>query len=124
MEWATVTGLALNGTNGVFARRFDLGGSDGNVFQVNTVAEGDQQHSSVAMDADGDFIITWESFQDRLASPADDVPNSFGVYAQRYSRGSPRRRAGIPRRSRRVGQRVRSQQDNGLGSAIPVGGHG
>ena len=81
-------GAGVNGTNGVFARRFDLGGSDGNVFQANTVAEGDQQHSSVAMDADGDFIITWESFQDRTDGSSTDVPDSFGIYAQRYARGS------------------------------------
>ncbi|MGD9128269.1 MAG: hypothetical protein PVH19_12905, partial [Planctomycetia bacterium] len=56
------------------------------VFQVNTFAENDQQHSAVAMDTDGDFIITWESFQEKPAVGAGpDSPVTFGIYAQRYA---------------------------------------
>ena len=39
------------------------------------------------MDADGDFMITWESFQERpVANQGDDAANSYGIYAQRYVR--------------------------------------
>ncbi len=61
-----------------------------NDFKVNTFTANDQQHSQVAMDAAGDFAIAWESFQDRpsVGSGLPDVPNSYGIYAQRYARAS------------------------------------
>lgn len=87
-------GPGANGENGVFARRFDkyMGDSsasttttDYEVFQVNTFVQGAQQHSSVAMDSDGDFIITWESYQEKPTSGTGaDSPSSYGIYAQRY----------------------------------------
>ena len=43
------------------ARRFSSGGTAGDEFQVNTSSSGDQQYPSAAMDADGDFVITWAS---------------------------------------------------------------
>ena len=83
-------GAGAGGLNGVFARRYnfsyDYDYPPSNEFQVNTFTERDQQHSRIAMDADGDFVITWESFQDRPQSPGDDVATSFGIYAQRYAR--------------------------------------
>ena len=54
-------GAGLTGVNGVFARRFSGSAAMGDEFQVNTYAEGDQEAPSVAIDADGDFVITWES---------------------------------------------------------------
>ncbi|MCA9098993.1 MAG: hypothetical protein KDA36_11425, partial [Planctomycetaceae bacterium] len=45
-------------------------------FQVNTFTTGVQWHPSIAMDADGDFVITWQS-------PNQDG-SGYGVYAQRY----------------------------------------
>jgi len=84
------------GTQEVFARRYtfatNVGGSApvdnqpvADEFQVNSFNRGTQQHSQVAMDADGDFVITWESFQD-VPTVSSDQPNSFGVYAQAYVR--------------------------------------
>ncbi|MGA2061003.1 MAG: hypothetical protein ABSG67_11015, partial [Thermoguttaceae bacterium] len=84
-------GAGVNGQNGVYARRFNADGSaGGNDFLVNTFTTNNQQHSQVAMDAAGDFVIAWESFQDRPAvgSSLPDVPNSYGIYAQRYARAS------------------------------------
>ncbi len=80
-------GAGANGLNGVYARRFT---SDGNAssgdFRVNTTTANNQQHSKAAMDADGDFVIAWESFQDRPSSNLlPDSPNSYGIYAQRYA---------------------------------------
>lgn len=81
-------GPGVNGLNGIFAQRGnDLGNFIGGEFLVNTFTANDQQHSSVAMDADGDFIVTWESFQERpTPGTGEDVANSFGIYAQRYVR--------------------------------------
>jgi hypothetical protein len=63
---------------GIYARRYDSQGGerDSSEFRVNTVTAGDQYISSIAMDADGDFVITWQSyFQDGYGD---------GVYARRY----------------------------------------
>lgn len=45
-------------------------------FLVNMETISHQSNSSIAMDADGDFVISWQSF-------AQDGSN-YGVYAQRY----------------------------------------
>ncbi|MFW5692658.1 MAG: hypothetical protein ACOCWL_00435, partial [Thermoguttaceae bacterium] len=78
---------------GVFAKRYNADGTPIEFdvdddpatdpvgeFQVNTFTPGKQQHSKVAMDADGDFTVVWESVQDQ--SGGSDA--SFGIYAQRY----------------------------------------
>jgi len=66
---------------GVYAQRYNAAGvTQGGEFRVNTTTASNQQYSTVAMDADGDFVVTWSSFgQDNI----DDM--SFGVYAQRYN---------------------------------------
>ncbi len=86
-------GAGVEGENGIYARRFDAEGNAlSDEFLVNTFADGNQQYSHVAMDIDGDFAIVWESFQDRPLPPYTganvdpDVPNSYGIYAQRYAR--------------------------------------
>lgn len=87
-------GYGSGGMNGIFARRFDAQGNPltGPLgqplpeFQVNVYADNNQQRSSVSMDADGDFVVVWESFQD---SPAGGgTPSSYGIYARRYARNS------------------------------------
>jgi hypothetical protein len=68
---------------GVYAQRFDAKGvPQGPEFRVNTYTAGDQMYPSVAMDAGGDFVITWSSYgQDG---------SGWGVYAQRYDQnGNP-----------------------------------
>jgi len=50
--------------------------------RVNTLTTGSQKDPTIAMDADGDYVITWQSF--------DQDGDNYGVYAQRYSA------AGIP----------------------------
>ncbi len=70
-------------SRGVFAQRYDAAGvAQGSEFQVNTFTTGWQERPSVAMDADGDFIVAWHS------NGQDDPSNvyDFGVYAQRYDR--------------------------------------
>lgn len=67
---------------GVFARLYNSSASPlGTDFRVNTTTTGDQADPAVAMDADGDFVITWVSDQQ---GTADDI------YGQRYnSSGQP-----------------------------------
>jgi len=99
ITWTSVTArpdgedesVGLDGTQDVFARRF-VANAAGTVFAtaqfgVNTTLRGTQQHSQVAMDADGDFVITWESFQD-LSASGGNQPNSLGVYSQAYVRNA------------------------------------
>ncbi|HEY9844151.1 MAG TPA: fibronectin type III domain-containing protein, partial [Candidatus Obscuribacterales bacterium] len=48
---------------GIFGRRFAAGDSTGSSeFQVNTYTTGRQQRPAVAMDADGDFVVSWLSY--------------------------------------------------------------
>lgn len=73
-----------DGSNdGVFAQRFDaVGNRVGNEFRANTNTEFFQGAPVVAVDADGDFTIAWETFFQ------NDSP--FDIYAQRFDRtGSP-----------------------------------
>lgn len=65
---------------GVFAQRYAASGVPvGEEFRVNRTTTGAQLAPSVAVDADGDFIVAWQSFgQDESGS---------GIYAQRYAGG-------------------------------------
>ncbi|MEX2141892.1 MAG: hypothetical protein WD894_21685, partial [Pirellulales bacterium] len=70
--------LQDGGGQGIYGQRFDSTGlAQGAEFLVNTTTANDQMHSQVAMDSDGDFVITWSSnLQDT---------GGWGVYAQRYN---------------------------------------
>ncbi len=63
---------------GVYAQRYNSAGSVvGPEFRVNTTTNQDQEGPSVAMDPDGDFVVTWSSWiQDG---------SLYGIYAQRYN---------------------------------------
>lgn len=58
----------------VFAAPGDVEGSE---FLVNSHTASHQRKPSIAMDADGDFVVSWQSYNQ------DD--DGYGVYAQRYS---------------------------------------
>ena len=75
----TWTSSAQDGSgDGIYAQRFTADGTTaGSEFLVNTVTSMDQSNSSIAMDADGDFVITWTS------STQDG--SGFGIYAQRFN---------------------------------------
>ncbi|ODN67244.1 hypothetical protein [Methylobrevis pamukkalensis] len=63
---------------GVFAQRYNASGeAQGSEFQVNTYTSSAQAVASVAMDADGDFILTWTS--------SGQDGSSSGIFAQRYN---------------------------------------
>ncbi|WP_109831263.1 putative Ig domain-containing protein [Reichenbachiella versicolor] len=74
-----VSWIGPDGSNsGVYARRFNANGvALGDEFLVNTETSDNQYRSAVAMDADGDFVITWQS--------ANQDGDDWGIYAQRYN---------------------------------------
>jgi hypothetical protein len=51
--------------------------AQGGEFRVNTTPTGDQMESAVALDATGNFIITWSS--------NGQTGNTWGIYGQRYN---------------------------------------
>jgi len=61
---------------GIYGQRFNSSGqTQGSEFRVNTSTTNLQMAPSVAMDGDGNFAVTWHSYQG---------PN-YDVYAQRYN---------------------------------------
>ena len=63
---------------GVYAQRFDAAGvAQGGEFLVNTATAGYQGSPTIAMDADGDFVIAW-------VANGQDPDASLGIYAQRF----------------------------------------
>jgi hypothetical protein len=69
--------------SGVYARRFAAAGTAlTGEFLVNETTAGNQYILAVAADADGDFVIAWES--------AGQDGDGYGVYARRYdAAGTP-----------------------------------
>lgn len=63
---------------GIFAQRYNAAGvAQGSEFQVNTYTPLYQSHSSVAMDASGNFVVAWDSLE--------QDGSGDGVYAQRFN---------------------------------------
>lgn len=63
---------------GIYARRYNsAGAAQGNEFLINGTTTGDQLRPSVAVDANGNFVVAWQS--------AAQDGNGFGVYARRFS---------------------------------------
>src|SRR5204862_7336488 len=63
---------------GIFAQRCRFDGvPQGAEFRVNTTTAADQSSPAVAMDADGDFIVVWQS--------VNQDGDGLGVYGQRFN---------------------------------------
>lgn len=63
---------------GVYARRFNAAGQpQGGEFLVNQYTTSSQAYSAVAIDADGDFTVAWQS--------NGQDGSGYGIYARRYS---------------------------------------
>jgi len=77
VTWTSYGGQDGSG-DGVYAQRYNAAGAaQGSEFQVNSYTTNNQRNSTVAMDADGDFVVTWTSYtQDGSRD---------GIYAQRYN---------------------------------------
>ncbi|MHC5858254.1 NHL repeat-containing protein [Nostoc sp.] len=71
------TGQDASGS-GIYAQRYNSAGvAVGSEFRVNNTTSGDQNNSTIAIDADGDFVVSWQSYgQDG---------DYYGIYAQRYN---------------------------------------
>ncbi|MEI7686470.1 MAG: matrixin family metalloprotease [Planctomycetota bacterium] len=77
VAWSSYNQDATNSW-GVYAQRFNAAGAaQGREFRANTTPTSDQKEPSAVMGVDGDFVITWSSFD-------QDAYRSWGVYAQRY----------------------------------------
>jgi hypothetical protein len=73
------TSLHQDGSDqGVFGQRYDATGLPaGAPFPVNTFTTAHQGSPSVAMDADGDFVVVWHG-------PGTDENFTYGVFGQRF----------------------------------------
>ncbi|MDH3966769.1 MAG: hypothetical protein OEU56_07085 [Rhodospirillales bacterium] len=79
VTWA---GNAQGDYYGVSAQRYTaVGDAEGSEFRVNSFTTGEQSLPEVAMDADGDFVVAWQSF-------GQDGDN-YGIYAQRHQGAGP-----------------------------------
>ena len=68
------SGQGSGDSNGVYARRYNtVGTAQGGEFRVNSFTSGSQRYPFPGMDADGNFVIAWES----------NSPD--GIRAQRYN---------------------------------------
>ena len=64
-------------SRGIAARRFDATGTPiGNDFQVNTYTTSSQANPDIAMDTNGNFVVTWASFR--------QDGDGRGVFAQQF----------------------------------------
>jgi hypothetical protein len=63
---------------GIFGRRFDSSGAAlASEFQINSFTASNQQRPAVALDADGDFVVAWESVQ--------QDGQEYGIFAKRFN---------------------------------------
>ena len=68
----------LDGSVAIRGQRFSAGGAPlGGEFQVNAYGTGDQKYPSVGADADGDFVVSWQS--------PDQDGDGLTVMARRFS---------------------------------------
>jgi hypothetical protein len=69
--------------SGIFARRLDASGTPrGAEFQVNTYTTSEQTYPAISFDADGSFVVAWQS--------NGQDGSGYGVFAQRYdASGAP-----------------------------------
>jgi hypothetical protein len=73
---------------GIYGQRYDsIGNPAGTEFRVNEYTTGSQAYPTVAMDSQGDFVVTWMS---GLWTGSNQEGDGYGVYARRYdSSGTP-----------------------------------
>ncbi len=78
VTWSTKSTDTSGDTYGVRARRFSAAGvALTGELSVNTTSAGEQDYTSVASDAAGNFVATWSS--------QNQDGSGWGVYARRYS---------------------------------------
>ena len=73
-----ISALQDGSSNGIYAQRYTADGTPaGAEFLVNTATSNSQSNPDIAMDADGNFVITWDS--------ASQDGSSTGIYAQVFN---------------------------------------
>ena len=105
--WGSI--LQDGSVEGIYGQRYDSGGVPiGGEFQVNTYTPDTQKQPTVAIDDNGNFVVTWESFgQDG---------SGWGIYAQRFDV------AGMPQGSEfRVNNTTSGDQFEGKVRMTPTG---
>jgi len=64
----------------IYAQQFNASGAaQGSEFQVNTNIQNDREYSTIAMQPDGDFLVTWSS--------NNQDGSGWGIFAQAYTAG-------------------------------------
>jgi hypothetical protein len=67
---------------GIYGQRYSAtGAAQGSEFRVNTFTTSDQLFGQAAMDADGDFVVAWQSDQ--------QDGSGTGVYARQFRTNPP-----------------------------------
>src|SRR4029453_16355152 len=95
---------------GVFAQRFEASGlRAGSEFQVNTYTNGFQDEPDVAIDAGGNFVVTWRSTYGQDGSGA-------GVFGQHFTSTSEAVRPEF-----RINTHTDGAQQNPSVTAVPSG---
>ena len=93
-RWRKCCGTHAKGLNtiendnsgyGIFGQRFSANGTPlGLEFLVNSETDSDQENPSIAMDADGNFVVVWQS-DGNTAEDENKDDSGYGVFGQRFS---------------------------------------
>lgn len=97
------------GDRDIHARRFASNGTpQGGSFKVNTTIVDWQDNPTVAVDADGDFVISWESFVELggIDYPKIQDGDSSRIYAQRYRKDGVKEGAEFKVNTKTTGTRL------------------
>ena len=90
----TWTGPSSADPYGVYARRFSADGTPiAGEELINTVTASDQGESAIAVNSGGDYIVTWSSRNQDIASGQESNglgPSDWGVFGQRFSAAGAR----------------------------------
>jgi hypothetical protein len=72
---------------GSYVRRYTSDGEPaGSVFLANSFTSNNQASPKVAMDAQGDFVVVWQSYyQEGYENGGNEYYGYYGIYAQRYN---------------------------------------
>ena len=69
----------------IYAQRYNAAGAaQGTEFQVSSATDSFETNPSVAMDANGDFVIAWQGYKYSSNDGYGDITDLYNVYAQRY----------------------------------------
>ena len=80
---------------GIFGQRFDTSGDRvGTEFQANTFTEGRQRFPDISADANGNFVVVWDS--EPLEGGPEQDGSGAGIFGQRYNADGSKTGAEFP----------------------------